>query len=107
MACMFCHLEEGHLHECRTLEADGTIRQMATKLQETQLIATMEGGDLIALEAKCHLHCLTLIRNRYRSLIREREQEFGGLIKEKKMKAIVLVELFTYVENCVEDGSFS
>ena len=32
-----------------TLGADESIRQMATELQETELMARMEGGDLIAL----------------------------------------------------------
>ena len=34
-----------------TFEADESIRQMSTELQETELMATMEGGDLIAPEA--------------------------------------------------------
>ena len=37
------------------LEADESIRQMATELQETELMARMEGSDLIALEANHHL----------------------------------------------------
>ena len=57
MACLFCLQEDGHIHKFRTLEADESIRQMATELQETELMARMEGGDLIALEAKYHLEC--------------------------------------------------
>lgn len=106
MARLFCHQEDGHLHEFRTLGADESIRQMATELQETELVARMEGGDLIALEAKYHLHCLTALRNRYRSLVRKHEQEVGDSSEEKKMKARALVELVTYIENCVEDGTF-
>ena len=56
-------LHDGHLHEFRTLEADQNIRQMAVDLQDTELIARMEGGDVIALEAKYHLQCLTALRN--------------------------------------------
>ena len=47
------------------LEADESIRQMATELQETELMARMEGSDLIALEANHHLYCLTALRNRH------------------------------------------
>ena len=106
MACLFCQQEDGHLHEFRTLEADETVRQMATELQETELMARMEGGDLIALEAKYHLQCLTALRNRYRSLMRQNDKDSGGSSEEKKIKARALVELFTYIENCVEDGIF-
>ena len=41
---------------------------MATDLQETELMARIEGGDLVvALEAKYHLECLTALHNYYRS----------------------------------------
>ena len=78
---------------------------MAVALQDTELMARMEGGDLIALEAKYHLLCLTALRNCYRSLVRKNEQEAGGS-EEKKVKARALVELFTYMENSVEDGTY-
>ena len=106
IACLFYYGQDGHLHEFRTLEADKTIRQMATELQRTELMARMEGGDLVALEAKYHLQCLTALRNRYRSLLRRHEQESGGQSEEKKMRARALVELFTHIENRVEDGTF-
>ncbi len=48
---------------------------MALELQETDVMAKMEGGDLIALEAKYHLQCLTELRNRYRSQIRQHGQK--------------------------------
>ena len=40
---------------------------MATDLQETELMARIEDGDLVALEAKYHLECLTALRYYYRS----------------------------------------
>jgi hypothetical protein len=55
IACLFCQQVDGHLHEVRTLGADENIRQMATELHDTELMARMEGGDLIALDAKYHL----------------------------------------------------
>ena len=81
---------------------------MATELQETGLMARMDGGDLIALEAKYHLQCLAALRNRYRSLVRKHEQQQGVASEEQRMKARALVELFTYmyIENCVEEGTF-
>lgn len=58
-SCIFCCKEDGHLHEFRTLDADANIRRMATDLQDTALLAKISGGDLIAIEAKYHLTCLT------------------------------------------------
>ena len=105
MACLFCHQEDGHLHEVRTLDASKSIRKMATDLEEAELIARIEGGDLIALEAKYHLQCLTALRNRHRSMMRKREQDVGGT-EVRMIKARALVELFMHIENCVEDGTF-
>ena len=69
MACLFCQQDGGslQLYQFKTLEADKTLRQMATDLQETELMARIEGGDHVALEAKYHLECLTALRNYYRS----------------------------------------
>ena len=44
MACLFCHREDGHLHEFRTLGADESIRQMATELKETELMGLNKQG---------------------------------------------------------------
>ena len=61
MACLFCKQENGHLREFKTLEVDKSVRQMATEMQDVELMARMEGGDLVALEAKYHLECLTTL----------------------------------------------
>ena len=63
MACLFCQQDGGglQLHQFKTLEADKTLRQMK------ELMARIEGGDLVALETKYHLECLTALRNCCRS----------------------------------------
>ena len=106
MSCVFCHQEDGHLHEFRTLEADDSIRQMAADLEETELMASIEGGDLIALEAKYHLQCLVALRNRHRSMVRKDGETIEEISEERRIKARAIVELFAYMENCVEDGTF-
>ena len=106
MACLFCKQENGHLREFRTLEVDQSVRQMATELQDTDLIARMEGGDLVALECKYHLECLTALRNCYRSLKSQQDKESGEVSEENQVKARAFIELLTYIENCVEDGTF-
>ena len=72
--CIFCGNGSAVLHEFRTLGADSRLRSMATVLQDSALLAKLEGGDLVALDAKFHLSCLTQLRNRHRSLMRESQQ---------------------------------
>ena len=79
---------------------------MATDLQDTALLVKIEEGDLIALDAKYHLACLTQLRNRHRSLMRESQQHPYSLGEEKKKQARVFAELITYIKNSVEDGTF-
>ena len=74
-----------NLHEFSTLDADTNVRQMATELQDSQLLSTIQGGDIVALEAKYHLNCLTRLRNRHRSLHRSKEQSTTSGTHEKEM----------------------
>ena len=52
--CMFCEKgnDEGDLHQVVTFDADFNIREMIKALQDTHLLARIDGGDLIAKEAK-------------------------------------------------------
>ena len=106
MACLFCQQEGGNLHEFRTLEANKSVRQMAIHLQDTELMARIEGGDLVALEAKYHLECLTGLHNCHRSFKLQQVKECGESFEESQVKARALVELFSYIENCVDEGLF-
>jgi len=80
---------------------------MATELHETQLLAALEGGDVIAIDAKYHVQCYTALRNRYRSHLRKQGQELAGASSEEsQIKVRALVELYTHIENCVEEETF-
>ena len=78
---------------------------MAIELQATALLTRFECGDLTALEAKYHLSCLTALRNRYCSLLRQR-QCFSSDREEEKVEARAFVELINHVENSIENGTF-
>jgi hypothetical protein len=76
-------------------------------LQDTSLLARIDGGDLTALEAKYHLACLTGLRNRHRSLLRQSQGlQSNCSIEQSKSEAGAFVELITHVENSLEDGKF-
>ena len=103
-ACIFCTMQGGHLHEFATLGTDNNVKSMARDLQETDLLTRLEGGDLIAKEAKYHLVCLVGLRNRHRSQSRHGSHDIN--IEEKKIQARAFIELITHIENAVEDGTF-
>ena len=67
--CLFCEKgsDTGDLHQVSTLDADSNICTIINELQDTHLLAKIDGGDLIAKEIKHHLKCLVGLRNRYRS----------------------------------------
>ncbi len=77
---------------------------MIIELQDTQLLSQIEGGDLIASEAKYHLKCLVNLRNRYRSPIRKSSLELER-INEKVNESRVFVELTSYIERAVCSGT--
>lgn len=86
------------------MDADTNVRNMATDLQDTALLAKIGGGDLHALEAKYHMACLTKLRNSHQSLKREEQEIASCNIEEKKIEARALTELLSYVETSVEEG---
>ncbi len=104
--CIFCEEGSDKLHQFCTLKSDTSVRIMARDLQDASLLAKIEGGDLIALEAKYHLSCLVKLRNRHRSYLRGIPNASSKSHEEIKMEARAFVELLTYIENSVEDGDF-
>lgn len=105
--CLFCG-EEGKesdvLHEVSTFDADKNIRTMITELNDAQLLKRIVGGDLMAMESKYHLTCLTKLRNRYRSQTRKTNQT-PELTDQRMNESRVFVELTSYIENSVDSGT--
>lgn len=102
--CIFCEDEGGKLHQFSTLQSDASLRFMAKDLQDTSLLAKIEGGDLIALEAKYHLSCLVTYRNRHRSHVRERQSSSRESLEKIKTEARAFVELLAYIDSSIEEG---
>ena len=44
------------------MNLDYDFQQMATELQDTELLARISGGDLVAIEAKYHFICCLHIK---------------------------------------------
>ena len=97
-----------HLHEFRTLDADANIRRMATDLQDTALLAKISGSDLIAIEPKYRLTCLTELRNRHRSKkTRQFQESSESQNEEEKNEARAFIELTSSIKDSVEEGIFN
>ena len=47
---------------------DYDLRQMATELQDTELLTRISGGDLVAIEAKYQFKWLSAYKSKYRSV---------------------------------------
>ena len=75
--CIFCEQEHeiDQLSSVQTFEQDSNIRTMATDLQDVEIMAKISGGEMIAIEAKYHLSCLTKLRNRHRSFQRKLKRQ--------------------------------
>ena len=97
--CIFCE-GGGQLNEFRTLDADSNVRKMSTDLQDIALLTRIEGSDLTTQESKYHLTCLTGIRNKQRSFIRQSQGCHNSSREDNMTQAKVFVELLTYIDNC-------
>ena len=106
ICAFFCEEASGTLHQFSTLQSDSNVRSMTLDLKDTSLLIKLEGGDLIALEAKYYLNCLTKFRNHHRSYIRESQNDFNQSHEGQKKEAIAFVEILVYIENSVEEGNF-
>lgn len=107
--CIFCEKTEDVrlLHKFSTVEADRNLRDIATELKEFDLLAKISGGDLVAIEAKYHMKCLTDLRNRHRLFLRKKKNPELIEIEEREKinETRAFIELVEYIENSVENGT--
>ena len=97
----------GVLHSFTTIEADRNLRQIVNDLQDFELLSKISGGDLIAIEAKYRMKCLTNLRNKHRSFQRKsKSDQFLEAEEEERFnEARAFVELLDYIEDSVENGT--
>jgi len=72
-------------------------------LQDTELLARLSSGDLIALEAKYHTKCLVGLYNRVR---KHKTQERKDTNEEELLSGIAFAEIVMYIEEIqFDDGT--
>ena len=59
LMCFFCELPAGTegLHEASTLQVDRRVRDSASLLEDSLLLAKLSAGDMVALEANTSSAC--------------------------------------------------
>ena len=103
----FCNEDDsnlGELHRVETLTLDERIRNLATDLQDNQLLTKLAAGDMAANDSVYHKKCLTSFYNRHRSFVRRNTQT--SMLDEETLqnKATAFAELVTYIESFESDG---
>ena len=76
---------------------------MMTELLDSTLLLRISGVDLMAVEAKYHLKCMTDLRNRRRSHVSRKQQESCEKDEEKIKESQAFIELVEYIEASVEN----
>lgn len=75
--CFLCEKgadTDNPLHHVSSYDMDTGIKTMISELQDTELFARIVWSDLMAMDATYHLTCLTHLRNRYRSHMRQSQK---------------------------------
>ncbi len=71
------------------------MRACALLLEDTELLAKLSPGDMVALDAKYHTRCLVGLYNRARKAKAEGRK---GTDKKETLSGIVFAELVMYIE---------
>lgn len=82
--CFLCKSFDSpeNLHLCSTKEVHQHISDSAKKVGDTDLLALLATADVIALEAKYHLKCLTKLYNKARRLDTRGDKHEGTVMCE-------------------------
>ena len=71
------------------------MRSCAELLEDTELLAKLSAGDMVALDAKYHTKCLVKLYNRARKVKAEKIQNTND---QEVMSKVAFAELVMYIE---------
>lgn len=94
--CFFCNDVAGTvgLHKASTFDIDRSVRESAIKLNNTDILAKLAGGDMVAIEAKYHVKCLVSLYNQVRKLQTVPDENSN----ETSLHGITFASLDSYLE---------
>lgn len=100
--CFFCDKPltdiKAERRESATRNIDFRVRDCAKTLQDTDLLAKLSAGDLVAQEAKYHPKCLVSLYNRAERAEEARNNSVSSR-HEKMCHAIALADIVSYIED--------
>ena len=102
--CFLCNEPAGSatLHRACTQDIDVKVRKCALELKDTDLLAKLAPGDMVALEAKYHTKCLAKLYNRARAAADSTNADTGD---DTRLTGIAFAELVMFMEDtCKEEG---
>ena len=94
--CFFCGEPPGNsgVHEAATFQINKRVRACAVLLEDTELLAKLSTGDMVALEAKYHSKCLAGLYNRATTVKSDGE----SIDEMNAFSGIAFAELVMYIE---------
>ena len=101
--CFFCGKELGQLRKACTFRLDKKVRECAKVLQDSDLLAKLSCGDMMAQDALYHATCLLNLYKKANQL----NSDANGVSDEKELHGIVLAELASFIEQAVEEEGIS
>ncbi len=105
LSCIFCEQidDEVNLHQPTTLNIDEKVRKAAAYLCDHDLISKLSGGDMVDLEARYHVRCLSNFYRKYEAALKSNEPPPAERKDSSKwFESVALAELFEYIEQTLK-----
>ena len=99
--CFFCNESGGEMHKASTENIDSHVREYATKLCDTSLLAKLATSDMHALDAQYHRKCFIALYNRMRKHCKDDARFIGDNLMS--VEAVALAELVSHMEESALD----
>ena len=103
--CIFCDEEGNDLHQVLTLEVDRDVNEMAVQMQDSQLIAKLAAGDMVAIEAKYHSRCMLAYKRKYTAYVKSCSEIETTTNDDSAAEARTFAELISFMESSAEGGT--
>ena len=104
--CFFCGEPGGQLHKASTTDIDTHVRESATKLNDSGLLATLAMSDMHALDAQYHRKCLVALYNHMRQYS-NRSDTNPSHDRPLSVQAVALAEFTSYIEESAQNDSMT
>ena len=91
------------LHRIKTFARDVNIREAATQMSDTKVLAKLSEGDMMACEACYHKSCMDSFANRYRSFVNKEAK--ANQNSQQNHESIALAETMIYIEETLQEDN--